>query len=91
MQMMPEGYHTVVSAPGYTTYFLWFLAGTQRTQGAREDADLAWVGRRPDPAQPGPVATVLDTSRLDGRVAMVTGDNRGMDQTVGTRPGGSSW
>jgi 5-deoxy-glucuronate isomerase len=46
MQMMPEGYHTIVSAPGYTTYFLWFLAGTQRTQGAREDADLAWVGQR---------------------------------------------
>ncbi|MEU8256942.1 5-deoxy-glucuronate isomerase [Micromonospora inaquosa] len=45
MQMMPEGYHTVVSAPGYTTYFLWFLGGTQRTQGAREDADLAWVGQ----------------------------------------------
>ncbi len=45
MQMMPEGYHTVVSAPGYTTYYLWFLAGDQRTQGAMEDADLAWVGR----------------------------------------------
>jgi 5-deoxy-glucuronate isomerase len=45
MQMMPEGYHTMVSAPGYTTYFLWFLAGTQRTQGALEDANLAWVGR----------------------------------------------
>jgi 5-deoxy-glucuronate isomerase len=45
VQMMPEGYHTVVSAPGYTTYYLWFLAGTQRTQGAREDTDLAWVGQ----------------------------------------------
>jgi 5-deoxy-glucuronate isomerase len=45
MQMMPSGYHTVVSAPGYTTYFLWFLAGTQRTQGALEDANLAWVGK----------------------------------------------
>jgi 5-deoxy-glucuronate isomerase len=45
MQMMPEGYHTVVSAPGYTTYYLWFLGGTQRTQGALEDTDLAWVGR----------------------------------------------
>ncbi|QOC91375.1 5-deoxy-glucuronate isomerase [Micromonospora craniellae] len=44
MQMMPEGYHTVVSAPGYTTYYLWFLAGTHRTQGAREDTGLAWVG-----------------------------------------------
>jgi 5-deoxy-glucuronate isomerase len=37
MQMMPEGFHTIVSAPGYTTYFLWFLAGTQRTQGALDD------------------------------------------------------
>lgn len=45
MQMMPSGYHTVVSAPGYTTYYLWVLAGTQRTQGAIEDADLAWVGQ----------------------------------------------
>jgi 5-deoxy-glucuronate isomerase len=45
MQMMPAGYHTVVSAPGYTTYFLWFLAGTQRTQGALEDANLSWVSR----------------------------------------------
>ena len=44
MQMMPEGYHTVVSAPGYTTYYLWALAGTQRTQGALEDTDLSWVG-----------------------------------------------
>ena len=46
MHMMPEGYHTVVSAPGYTTYYLWFLAGTQRTQGAHEDVDLSWVGQR---------------------------------------------
>ncbi len=46
MQMMPEGFHTIVSAPGFTTYFLWFLAGEQRTQGAREDVDLAWVGQR---------------------------------------------
>jgi 5-deoxy-glucuronate isomerase len=45
MQMMPEGYHTVVSAPGYTTYYLWMLAGSQRTQGALEDVNLAWVGR----------------------------------------------
>jgi 5-deoxy-glucuronate isomerase len=45
VQMMPSGYHTVVSAPGYTTYYLWFLAGTQRTQGAREDTHLAWVGQ----------------------------------------------
>lgn len=46
MQMMPEGYHTIVSAPGYTTYFLWFLAGTQRTQGALDDPRHKWVGER---------------------------------------------
>jgi 5-deoxy-glucuronate isomerase len=45
MQLMPSGYHTVVSAPGYTTYYLWALAGTQRTQGAHEDTTLAWVGQ----------------------------------------------
>jgi 5-deoxy-glucuronate isomerase len=45
VHMMPEGYHTVVSAPGYTTYYLWVLAGTQRTQGALEDAKLTWVTR----------------------------------------------
>jgi len=44
MQMMPSGYHTVVSAPGFTTYYLWFLGGAQRTQGAMEDTSLAWVG-----------------------------------------------
>ena len=30
--MAPNGYHTVVSAPGYTTYYLWLLAGNQRVQ-----------------------------------------------------------
>ena len=30
--MAPNGYHTVVSAPGYTTYYLWSLA--RRTTGA---------------------------------------------------------
>jgi 5-deoxy-glucuronate isomerase len=45
IHMMPRGYHTVVSAPGYTTYYLWFLAGNQRVQGAIEDPQLSWVSR----------------------------------------------
>lgn len=45
LHMMPRGYHTVVSAPGYTTYYLWFLAGNQRVQGAVEDSHLGWVSR----------------------------------------------
>jgi len=44
IHMMPRGYHTVVSAPGYITYYLWFLAGNQRIQGAVDDPALAWVG-----------------------------------------------
>lgn len=45
IHMMPRGYHTVVSAPGYTTYYLWFLAGTQRVQATTDDPALGWVGR----------------------------------------------
>jgi 5-deoxy-glucuronate isomerase len=45
IHMMPRGYHTVVSAPGYTTYYLWFLAGNQRMQGAVDDPQLGWVSR----------------------------------------------
>lgn len=42
--MVPEGYHTVVSAPGYTTYYLWFLAGEHRVQAVVNDGDVGWVG-----------------------------------------------
>jgi len=42
---MPKGYHTVVSAPGYTTYYLWFLAGNTRVQAPYADPSLAWVAR----------------------------------------------
>ncbi len=45
IHMMPKGYHTVVSAPGYTTYYLWFLAGTQRVQATIDDPNLGWVSR----------------------------------------------
>jgi 5-deoxy-glucuronate isomerase len=43
--MAPKGYHTVVSAPGYTTYYLWALAGNHRTQATADDPTLAWVGK----------------------------------------------
>jgi 5-deoxy-glucuronate isomerase len=45
IHMMPRGYHTVVSAPGYTTYYLWFLAGNQRLQATVDDPQLGWVSR----------------------------------------------
>jgi 5-deoxy-glucuronate isomerase len=43
--MAPKGYHTVVSAPGYTTYYLWALAGNQRVQATTDDPAVAWVAR----------------------------------------------
>jgi len=43
IHMMTHGYHTVVSAPGYTTYYLWFLAGNQRVQATVDDPELSWV------------------------------------------------
>ena len=45
IHMMPRGYHTVVCAPGYTTYYLWFLAGNQRVQATVDDPQLGWVSR----------------------------------------------
>ncbi len=41
----PEGYHTVVSAPGYTTYYLWFLAGNTRIQATVADPEVGWVSK----------------------------------------------
>ncbi len=45
IHMLPRGYHTVVSAPGYTTYYLWFLAGTQRVQATVDDPAFGWVNK----------------------------------------------
>ncbi|MBN2304445.1 MAG: 5-deoxy-glucuronate isomerase, partial [Anaerolineae bacterium] len=43
--MIPHGYHTYVGAPGYTSYYLWSLAGEHRTQAVTEDSATGWVGR----------------------------------------------
>ena len=40
---IPHGYHTYTSAPGYQSYYLWFLAGDGRAQGAKLDPDVGWV------------------------------------------------
>lgn len=39
----PEGYHPVVSAPGYTTYYLNILAGSAQSLAAQDDPAYAWV------------------------------------------------
>ncbi|MCJ7700121.1 MAG: 5-deoxy-glucuronate isomerase [Anaerolineales bacterium] len=41
--LVPEGYHPVVSPPGYTTYYLNFLAGSAQVLTATDDPEHAWV------------------------------------------------
>lgn len=41
--LVPEGYHPVVSAPGYTTYYLNVLAGSAQSLANQEDPRYAWV------------------------------------------------
>jgi len=36
--MIPDGFHTYVGAPGFQSYYLWFLAGEHRTQAVQADA-----------------------------------------------------
>ena len=40
---LPHGYHTYAAAPGSASYYLWFLAGTGRSQGVGFDPETAWV------------------------------------------------
>ncbi len=41
--LVPEGYHPVVSAHGYTTYYLNFLAGTAQSLANSDDPAYSWV------------------------------------------------
>jgi len=41
--LIPEGYHPVVSAPGYTTYYLNVLAGSAQSLANRDDPHHSWV------------------------------------------------
>lgn len=41
--LVPEGYHPVVSAHGYTTYYLNMLAGSAQSLAASDDPQYSWV------------------------------------------------
>ena len=41
--LIPEGYHPVVSAPGYTTYYLNVLAGSAQSLANQDDPLYSWV------------------------------------------------
>jgi 5-deoxy-glucuronate isomerase len=53
--LVPEGYHPVVSGPGYTTYYLNFLAGSAQSLANSDDPAHAWLKEcfgPPDPRVP---------------------------------------
>ena len=41
--LVPEGYHPVVSMPGYTTYYLNVLAGSAQSLANQDDPRFTWV------------------------------------------------
>jgi len=41
--LVPEGYHPVTSAPGYTTYYLNVLAGSAQVLANQDDPRYSWV------------------------------------------------
>ncbi|MBX7257289.1 MAG: 5-deoxy-glucuronate isomerase [Candidatus Hydrogenedentes bacterium] len=41
--LVPEGYHPVASAPGYTTYYLNVLSGSAQSLASRDDPRYSWV------------------------------------------------
>ena len=41
--LIPEGYHPVVSAHGYVTYYLNFLAGSAQSLASSDDPTHAWI------------------------------------------------
>lgn len=53
--LVPEGYHPVVSAHGYTTYYLNFLAGSAQSLANTDDPTYRWIKdtwTRTDPRVP---------------------------------------
>lgn len=50
--LIPEGYHPVVSAPGYTTYYLNVLAGSAQSLANVDDPRYAWVKNSYNGADP---------------------------------------
>jgi 5-deoxy-glucuronate isomerase len=41
--LVPEGYHPVVSAHGYTTYYLNMLTGSAQSLASADDPNYAWI------------------------------------------------
>lgn len=52
MVLVPAGYHPVAGAPGYTTYYLNFLAGSAQSLANADDPEYAWIKNQWPPLDP---------------------------------------
>jgi 5-deoxy-glucuronate isomerase len=50
--LIPRGYHPVAAAPGYTVYYLNFLAGSAKSLASADDPAYAWVKQAWPPLDP---------------------------------------
>jgi 5-deoxy-glucuronate isomerase len=50
--LIPGGYHPVAAAPGYTVYYLNFLAGSAKSLASADDPAHAWVKQAWPPLDP---------------------------------------
>ncbi|MHB8898480.1 MAG: 5-deoxy-glucuronate isomerase [Thermoguttaceae bacterium] len=49
--LIPEGYHPVAAAPGYSMYYLWIMAGKNRRFFSRPDPDHGWIAQASSPPE----------------------------------------
>jgi 5-deoxy-glucuronate isomerase len=63
--LVPEGYHPVVSAHGYTTYYLNFLAGSAQSLANTDDPAYAWIKETWQEKDPRLPLVTLDLERRE--------------------------
>lgn len=63
--LVPEGYHPVVSAHGYTTYYLNFLAGSAQSLANTDDPEHAWIKETWDSKDPRVPVVTMEMERAD--------------------------
>ena len=64
--LVPEGYHLVASAHGYTTYYLNFLAGSAQSLANADDPSHAWIKETWKTRDPRVPMVTLDMEKTAG-------------------------
>ncbi|MBI2925298.1 MAG: 5-deoxy-glucuronate isomerase [Verrucomicrobia bacterium] len=63
--LVPEGYHPVASAHGYTSYYLNFLAGSVQSLANSDDPEHAWIKETWTTKDPRVPVVTVDCHRLN--------------------------